>query len=163
MRKELNFMPTTPEKPKKGQTTKPTTPKRAKSTPTAAPTPKPPAKRTPPAPPTKEQRIAREARRLKARLKGLDKNKLETAASLIRAAARLTVALDDIWEDYFADGAGYVEEYDNGGGQKGKKPSEARKAINEMTKHHAAIMRILIDLAPPAPPKRDDLDDILEM
>ena len=149
---------------------KPKTTARAKPKPDAKPptekkpaTPKPPAKRTPPAPLTKEQRIAKEARRLKARLKGLDKNKLETAASLIRAAARLTVALDDIWQDYFADDGGYVETYDNGGGQTGKKPSEARKAINEMTKHHAAIMRILIDLAPPAPPKRDDLDDILEM
>ena len=125
--------------------------------------PKSPVKRTPPAQPTKEQRIVKEVRRLKARLKGLDKNKLDTAASLIRAAARLTVALDDIWQDYFADDGGYVETYDNGGGQTGKKPSEARKAINEMTKHHAAIMRILIELAPPAPLKRDDLDDILEM
>ena len=120
-------------------------------------------KKPPAAPPTKEQRIAKEARRLKARLKGLDKNKLETAAPLIRNAARLTVAIDDIWDDYLTADIGYIEEYDNGGGQRGKKPSEARKAINEMTKHHITIMRILIELAPPAPLKRDTLDDIIEM
>ncbi|MCL2703884.1 MAG: hypothetical protein FWE91_09795 [Defluviitaleaceae bacterium] len=144
-----------------------------KTTTRAKPTPKPqaetpptdpkPTKPTPKPPPTKEQRVATEARRLKARLKGLDKNKLETAAPLIRNAARLTIAIDDIWDDYLTDGVGYVEEYDNGGGQRGTKPSEARKAINEMTKHHTTIMRILIDLAPPAPLKRDALDDILEM
>jgi len=163
-------MPTTPDLPKKRPTTEPKTPKRAKPTPTAAaptkpaaPAPKTPAKRKPPAPPTKEQRIAKEARRLKARLKGLDKNKLETAAPLIRNAARLTVAIDDIWDDYLTADKGYIEEYDNGGGQKGNKPSEARKAINEMTKHHIAIMRLLIELAPPAPIKRDALDDLLEM
>jgi len=132
----------------------------APGTPTAA---APPGKKQPPAQPTKEQRIAKEARRLKARMKGLDKNKLETAAPLIRNAARLTVAIDDIWDDYLTAEIGYVEEYDNGGGQRGKKPSEARKAINEMTKHHIAIMRILIELAPPAPLKRDALDDILDM
>jgi len=110
---------------------------------------------------SKESRIKKEERRLRAKMKGLDKNKLETAASLIRNAARLTVAMDDIWEDYNA--VGYVEEYDNGGGQKGRKPSEARKAINEMTKNLTAIMRLLIELAPPAAPKRDELDDILDM
>ena len=125
----------------------------------------PPSGESPPQPNPRqtEQRIAKEARRIKSRLKGLDKNKLDTAAPLIRNAARLTVAIDDIWDDYFCGDLGYVEEYDNGGGQKGRKPSEARKAINEMTKHHIAIMRILIELAPPAQIKRDALDDILDM
>ena len=146
--------------------TKPDLTKEKRTTKAKTPTRTQPRKKTPSAPPlkpalTKEQRITKEARRLKARLKGLDRNKLETAAPLIRNAARLTVAIDDIWEDY--NEIGYVEEYDNGGGQQGKKASEARKAINEMTKHHTTIMRILIELAPPAPIKRDSLDDILDM
>ena len=108
-----------------------------------------------------EQRIKKEKRRIRTRLKGLDKNKLETAAPLIQNAARLTVAIDDLWEDY--NKIGYVEEYCNGGGQMGKKASEPRKALNEMTKHHITMMRVLIDLAPPVAEKRDALDDILDM
>ena len=146
-------METKPDLTKPRQTTKPKTRRAAKPSP-----PTPEAKPVPPA--TPQQRITKEMRRLKSRLRGMDKNKLDTAEPLIRNAARLTVALDDIWEDY--NRVGYVEKYDNGGGQKGSKPSEARKAINEMTKHHIAIMRQLIELAPPKPPKRDELDDILD-
>ena len=104
---------------------------------------------------TKEQRINKEIRRLKKVFKTLDKNMLQTADSLIRSAARFTVALDDIWGDY--NESGYVEEYDNGGGQKGYKASEARRAINEMTKHHTAIMRQLTELTPPTPIVADAL------
>ena len=65
------------------------------------------------------------------------------------------MALDDIWADY--NERGYMEEYDNGGGQKGFKASEARRAINEMTKHHTAILRQLTELTPPVPIKADAL------
>ena len=104
---------------------------------------------------TKEQRITKETRRLKKIFKSLDKNMQQTVDSLIRNAARLTVALDDIWDDF--NKTGYVEEYDNGGGQKGYKASEARRAINELTKHHTTIMRQLAELTPPTPKKTDAL------
>ena len=110
---------------------------------------------------TQDKRILKEMRRLKRLFKTTDKNMLQTIDSLIRNAARFTVALDDIWEDY--NERGYYEEYDNGGGQKGYKASEARRAINEMTKHYTAIMRQLTDLVPPAPQERDALDELREL
>lgn len=108
---------------------------------------------------TTDERITKEYRRLKRLFITLDQNTLKTADSLLKQAARLTVALEDIWVDY--NKIGYMEEYDNGGGQKGMKASNPRRAINEMTKLHTAIMKQLTELVPPAPPAKDELDELI--
>ena len=104
---------------------------------------------------TKEQRIKKEVNRLKKIFRDLDKNKLQAVESLIHNAAFTAVSLEDLQEIINAEG--YVEEYQNGENQFGRKQSEVVKTHIAMTKNHASIIKSLADLAPPAKAKESRL------
>jgi hypothetical protein len=109
---------------------------------------------------TKEEKIKREITRLRRIFRDLDKNKLQAVDSLIRSAAFMSVSLEELQEEINCDG--YIEDYNNGGGQKGRKQSEAVKTHIAMTKNHAAIIRQLADLAPPMRKKKSALENLKE-
>jgi ribosomal protein RSM22 (predicted rRNA methylase) len=104
---------------------------------------------------TKEEKIKKEITRLKGVFRDLDKNKLKTVESLICNAAFMSVSLIELQETINEEG--YTEEYKNGANQYGVKQSEAVRTHISMTKNHAAIMKQLTDLAPPARKQRSAL------
>lgn len=97
---------------------------------------------------SKEDRIKKEYGRLKKIYKELDKNKLDAVDSLIKNAAWMSVTLEDLQN--IIDDVGYVDEYQNGANQFGKKQSEEMKTHIAMTKNLSTIMKTLADLTPPA-------------
>ena len=104
---------------------------------------------------TKEQKIRREASRLKRVFRDLDKNKLQTVASLIQNAAFMAVSLEELQE--IINEEGYTVEYQNGANQSGTKQSEAVKTHIAMTKNHASIIKQLCELVPPEKKKESRL------
>jgi len=104
---------------------------------------------------TKEQRIKKESNRLKRIFKDLDKNKRQTVDSLIENAAFMSVSLSEL--QALINTEGYIDEYQNGANQSGRKQSEAVKIHTAMTRNHAAVMKQLADLAPPVKTKTDAL------
>jgi hypothetical protein len=94
----------------------------------------------------KEKKIKRERTRLRGIFKDLDPNKFKTIEGMIDTAAFLRGSLSDL--EATLNAVGFYEEYDNGGGQKGQKQSEAFKAHVQYTKNYVAIIRTLADLAP---------------
>lgn len=104
---------------------------------------------------TKDQKIKREAARLKRVFRDLDKNKLQTVESLIRNAAFMAVSLEELQEIINRDG--YIVEYQNGENQRGTKQSDEVKTHIAMTKNHASIIKQLCDLVPPEKKKESRL------
>lgn len=100
------------------------------------------------APLSKDQRIKKEITRLRRVFRDLDKNKLSVVESLMHNAAFMAVSLAEL--QAIINREGYTDEYQNGENQKGTKQSEAVKTHLAMTKNHAAIIKQLADLAPPA-------------
>jgi hypothetical protein len=109
---------------------------------------------------TKEQKITKEIRRLKKVLRDVDKNLLQTVEPLIRNAAFMSVTLDELQD--IINEEGYVDEYQNGENQKGRKQSEPVKIHIAMTRNHAAIMKQLADMTPPVPKKSDWLQELID-
>lgn len=107
---------------------------------------------------SKEQLIRKEFNRLKRIYKDLDKNKLQAVAALMKNAAWMAVTLDEL--QAIIDVEGYVEEYQNGANQHGKKQSEAVKTHIAMTKNQASIMKVLADLAPPVKKRESKLQEL---
>ena len=100
---------------------------------------------------TKEQRVAKEKRRLLKILKGLEPNKLDTCKALINRAAFITVSLEDLEEQLNA--TGWVETYQNGENQSGLKKAAAADVHISLTKNLNAIIKQLLELVPPAQKK----------
>jgi len=98
--------------------------------------------------------IKKEIARLKRIFKNLEKDKWDTALSLIRNAAFMTVTLEDLQETINREGA--VSEYQNGENQWGTKKSPEIDIYNTMIKNHMAIIKQLTDLLPKKDPKPDD-------
>jgi hypothetical protein len=97
---------------------------------------------------TKEQRIAKEKRRLMKIFKNLEENKLKTCQSLIARAAFITVSLEDLEEQL--NETGWVEVYQNGENQSGLKKAAAADVHISLTKNLNAIIKQLLELVPPA-------------
>ena len=100
---------------------------------------------------TKEQRIAKEKRRLLKIFKDLEPNKLDTCKALIARAAFITVNLEDLEEQLNL--TGWVEEYTNGANQSGLKKAAAADVHISLTKNLNAIIKQLLELVPPAQKK----------
>lgn len=100
---------------------------------------------------TKEEKIQKEARKLKKVYTNLDKNKLNVVESLIKQAAFMAVSLEELQE--LIDLNGYQTEYQNGENQFGTKKNPDVDTYNTMSKNYAAVIKILADLAPPVPKK----------
>ena len=100
---------------------------------------------------TKEQRIAKEKRRLLKIFKDLEPNKLNTCKALINRAAFITVSLEDLEEQL--NETGWVEVYQNGENQSGLKKAAAADVHISLTKNLNAIIKQLLELVPPAQKK----------
>ena len=93
-------------------------------------------------------RINREKKRLQELFKDLDPNKLKTCQALIDRAAFITISLQDLEEQL--NETGWVEEYQNGENQSGRKKAAAADVHISLTKNLNAIIKQLLDLVPPA-------------
>ena len=107
---------------------------------------------------SKEGRIKREYNKLRLTFRDLDENMKKTVDSLMKNAAFMAVTLEDIQNEI--NSTGVISEYDNGGGQKGFKQSDAVKTHISMTKNHAAIIKQLSDLVPPVRKKKSALQEL---
>lgn len=95
--------------------------------------------------------IKKEMLRLKKIFKNLEKDKWDTALSLIKNAAFMTITLEDLQETINREGA--VSKYQNGENQWGTKKSPEVEIYNTMIKNHMAIIKQLADLLPKDLPK----------
>ena len=93
-------------------------------------------------------RINREKKRLQELFKDLDPNKLKTCQALIDRAAFITISLQDLEEQL--NETGWVEEYQNGENQSGRKKAAAADVHISLTKNLNAIVKQLLELVPPA-------------
>ena len=99
----------------------------------------------------KTTRIAREKQRLLEIFSDLDENKLRTCYALIDRAAYITISLEDLEEEL--NQTGWVETYQNGENQIGRKPAAAAGVHISLTKNLNAIMKQLLEFVPPAQKK----------
>lgn len=106
---------------------------------------------------TKEERVAKEKRRLLKLFKDLEPNKRQTCLALIDRAAFITVSLQDI-EDQLNE-IGWTEYYQNGETQSGWKKSAAADVHISLTKNLNAIIKQLLELVPAAQ-KRSKLEEL---
>lgn len=102
----------------------------------------------------KNKLIKKEMLRLKKIFKDLEKDKWDTAISLIKNAAFMSVTLEDLQETINREGA--VSEYQNGENQWGTKKSPEVEIYNTMIKNHMTIIKQLSDLLPKQAVKQDD-------
>ncbi|MDD4780348.1 MAG: hypothetical protein PHT02_07070 [Tissierellia bacterium] len=105
----------------------------------------------------KQKLVKKEMLRLKRIFKDMEKDKWDTALSLIKNAAFMTVTLEDLQETINREGA--VSEYQNGENQWGTKKSPEVEIYNTMIKNHMTIIKQLSDLLPKIPLKTNDKDD----
>ncbi len=108
---------------------------------------------------SKDERIKKEFNRLKRIFKNLPKDKKDTALSLIRNAAFMTVTLEDLKEHINKNGV--VSKYQNGKNQWGTKKSPEVDIYNTMIKNHMAVIKQLCDLLPDDS-KKDIADELME-
>lgn len=99
----------------------------------------------------KTTRIKREKTRLLEIFQGLDENKLQTCYALIDRAAYITVSLEDLEAEL--NETGWVETYQNGENQTGRKKAAAAEVHISLTKNLNAIIKQLLELVPPAQKK----------
>jgi DNA-binding MurR/RpiR family transcriptional regulator len=108
---------------------------------------------------TKDLRIKKEIARLRKIFANLPKDKIDTAASLIRNAAFMTITLDDLQSAMNENGV--ISEYQNGENQWGTKKSPEVEIYNTMIKNHMAIIKQLCDMLPDDKAK-DAADELME-
>lgn len=106
---------------------------------------------------TKEDRVAKERRRLSKLFKDLEPNKLQTCRALIDRAAFITVSLEDL--EVQLNEIGFTEYYQNGENQSGWKKSAAADVHISLTKNLNTIIKQLLELVPPAQ-KRSKLEEL---
>ena len=94
----------------------------------------------------KDKAIKKEMSRLRRIFRDLEKDKMDTALSLIKNAAFMTVTLEDL--QITINRVGSVSEYQNGENQWGTKKSPEVEIYNTMIKNHMTIIKQLSDLLP---------------
>ena len=96
----------------------------------------------------KTTRIKKERARLLKIFAGIDENKLQTCYALIDRAAYITISLEELEEEL--NETGWVETYQNGENQMGRKKAAAADVHISLTKNLNAIMKQLLEFVPPA-------------
>lgn len=104
---------------------------------------------------SRRDRISKEKRRLRQIFKNIDPNKMKTIASLIDQAAFLKVSLEDLETEI--DDNGWTEFYQNGENQRGVKKSAAMDVYYSLAKQQLAVLKLLVELTPPAERKDSKL------
>lgn len=108
---------------------------------------------------SKETRIKRKKAELLEIFSTLDGNRLKTAMALIDRAAFMTVSLEELEETLQTEG--WVEDYQNGQNQFGKKKSASADVYLSMTKNLTTITKQLLDIVPDKP-ARSKLEEFLQ-
>lgn len=93
-----------------------------------------------------DERIKAEYDRLAAIFMYLDENRRTVADGLIREAAYMSVAMDDLKETIRSEGM--TERYQNGENQYGFKESAALRSYNNLTKTYKSIIDKLMGITP---------------
>ena len=96
--------------------------------------------------------------RISVYFESLDENEKAVIDPLIRNAAFMRVALDDLQEIIAEQGP--VEAYQNGNNQFGMKQSAALQSYNSLVKNYAAVIKTLFGLLPKM--KRPPVEVVLE-
>lgn len=91
-------------------------------------------------------RISAEMKRLSKIFKNIEPDKRNLCASLIQNAAFMAISLQDLQEQIKADG--WIEEYQNGENQHGKKPGSASQVYTKLISNYNAVIRELVKLLP---------------
>ncbi len=95
---------------------------------------------------TIDTRINREREKLEKIFAILDKNRLNTAISLIENAAFMAVTMEELRKTITENGV--VSEYQNGENQFGTKKSPEVEVYNTMIKNYTMVIRTLCDMLP---------------
>ena len=95
----------------------------------------------------------RRIKELKAIFAGVDEDKMKLVMPSIQQAAKMEQYIESLSAQL--DAAGFVEEYQNGENQYGKKESTESKAYSTMVKNYNAVVRTLLSCLPEnvQPPK----------
>lgn len=104
---------------------------------------------------SKDSLIKREKKRLLAIFQKLEKDKLDTAESLIENAAFMTITLKELSKTINEKGC--VSEYQNGENQWGTKKSPEVEVYNAMVKNYTMIVKTLCDMLPESNPEASAL------
>lgn len=94
----------------------------------------------------RNNKISAEFQRIIVYFETLDENEKAVIDPLIRNAAFMRVALDDLQEIIAEQGP--VEAYQNGNNQFGMKQSAALQSYNSLVKNYAAVIKTLFGLLP---------------
>ena len=94
----------------------------------------------------RNKKISEEYQRISIYFESLDENEKAVIDPLIRNAAFMRVALDDLQEIIAEQGP--VEGYQNGANQFGTKQSAALQSYNSLVKNYSAVIKTLFGLLP---------------
>jgi hypothetical protein len=107
----------------------------------------------------REELCAQELTRLQAAFVADDEVTQEKIDGLVHEAAFLRASLVELKDEI--RGHGYVETYQNGANQSGKKDSSYVKAYNNLLKSYTTVCKLLNDYSPAAASLKDDgFDDL---
>lgn len=109
---------------------------------------------------SKEEKVKKEVSRIKRVFKDMPKDRKDTAMSLIRNAAFMTVTLDELQEEI--NEKGVVSHYQNGENQWGTKKSPEVEVYNTMIKNHMGVIKQLCDLLPDGDARKAATDELME-
>ena len=108
---------------------------------------------------TKEERIAKEIRKLRSLLKNLPAEKSKTAEGLVRRIAFMQVTLEDLEADINANGT--VERFSQTEDIEYDRERPAVRIYNATIRNYTTACKQLIDLLPEGKPK-DEADKLME-
>jgi hypothetical protein len=94
----------------------------------------------------RDTRTSYEVNRLKKIFKNIDKDKQDLCKKLIENAAFMSVSLQDLQKVIKEDG--WVEEYQNGANQKGKKTGSAAQLYIKLSNNYRQVIADLVKLLP---------------
>jgi hypothetical protein len=95
---------------------------------------------------TRDSRTSYEVKRLNQIFANIDKEKKDLCKKLIENAAFMSVSLQDLQKVIKEDG--WVEEYQNGANQKGKKTGSAAQLYIKLSNNYRQVIADLVKLLP---------------
>lgn len=105
----------------------------------------------------KEEERLKELRKLKKIFREIEPQRLKIVEKLIENAAFMGASLKELQEEIEENG--YIEIYQNGANQRGKKKSSEVEVYNTMIKNYSSVIKQLIDLLPE---KGEEVDELLQ-
>nr|DAX39791.1 MAG TPA: hypothetical protein [Caudoviricetes sp.] len=94
----------------------------------------------------KETLISEEFNRLTVIFRDIPNEKRELCTNLMQNAAFMVISLRELQDDLRVNG--WIEEYQNGENQSGRKPSSASQVYNKLISNYNNIIKQLVGLLP---------------